>query len=170
MSDVPGKARWDQSTRSWRRAWRTMLSYFGKQDAPTKLMIWSPAPTRSGRSTLRKIRWSEGMRCPLLAISRHPEGSSRTSALPPKADIQIMIPGQAPADVRLAPNSGHKWLWRWMSAYDPKRTLECSAPPCRSDLCRSPAPPGRPNPIFANSDGLDRPPLSLGCGKDIFLR
>ncbi len=45
--------------------------------------------------------------CPLLAISRHPEGSSRTSALPPIADIQIMIPGQAPANVRFAPNSGH---------------------------------------------------------------
>ncbi len=26
-------------------------------------------------------------------------------------------------NVRLAPNSGHKGLWRWMSAYDPKRTL-----------------------------------------------
>ncbi len=47
--------------------------------------------------------------CPLLAISRHPEGSSRTSALPPIADIQIMIPSQAPANVRFAPNSGH---WR----------------------------------------------------------
>ena len=43
----------------------------------------------------------------LLAISGHAEGSSRTSALPPKADIQIMIPGQAPSDVRFAPNSGH---------------------------------------------------------------
>ncbi len=30
-----------------------------------------------------------------------------TSALPPKADIQIMISGQAPANVRFAPNSGH---------------------------------------------------------------
>ncbi len=26
-------------------------------------------------------------------------------------------------DVRLAPESGHKWLGRGMSAYDPKRTL-----------------------------------------------
>ncbi len=34
-----------------------------------------------------------------------------------------MIPGQAPADVCLTPNSGHKWVWCWMSAYDPKRTL-----------------------------------------------
>ncbi len=34
-----------------------------------------------------------------------------------------MIPGQAPANVRLAPNSGHKWLWLGMSAYDPKRAL-----------------------------------------------
>ncbi len=24
---------------------------------------------------------------------------------------------------RFTPNSGHKLLWRWMSAYDPKRTL-----------------------------------------------
>ncbi len=45
------------------------------------------------------------------------------SALPPIADIQIMIPGQAPANVRLTPKSGHKWLWRGMSAFDPKRTL-----------------------------------------------
>ncbi len=34
-----------------------------------------------------------------------------------------MIPGQAPADVRFTPTSGHKWLGRGMSAYDPKRTL-----------------------------------------------
>ncbi len=34
-----------------------------------------------------------------------------------------MIPGQATGDVRFAPNSGHKWLWRGMSAFDPKRTL-----------------------------------------------
>jgi hypothetical protein len=27
------------------------------------------------------------------------------------------------SDVRLAPNSGHKWLGRGMSAFDPKRTL-----------------------------------------------
>ncbi len=26
-------------------------------------------------------------------------------------------------DVRLAPNSGHKWPWCGMSAFDPKRTL-----------------------------------------------
>ncbi len=32
--------------------------------------------------------------CPLLAISRHTEGSSRTSALPPKADIQSAKSGQ----------------------------------------------------------------------------
>ncbi len=48
--------------------------------------------------------------------------NSRASALPPKADIQIMIPGQAPADVRLTPESGRKWVWRWMSAYDPLQT------------------------------------------------
>jgi len=57
--------------------------------------------------------------CPLLAISRHTAGSSRTSALPPIADIQIMISGQAPANVRFAPNSGHKWVLRRMSAFDP---------------------------------------------------
>jgi hypothetical protein len=34
-----------------------------------------------------------------------------------------MIPGQAPADVRFAPNSGHKWVLRRMSAFDPKRTF-----------------------------------------------
>jgi hypothetical protein len=34
-----------------------------------------------------------------------------------------MIPGQAPANVRFAPNSGHKWVLRRMSAFDPKRTL-----------------------------------------------
>ncbi len=26
-------------------------------------------------------------------------------------------------NVCLTPESGRKWLWRWMSAYDPKRTL-----------------------------------------------
>ena len=46
--------------------------------------------------------------CPLVAISRHPDGHAGESALPSKADIQIMIPGQAPADVRFTPNSGHK--------------------------------------------------------------
>ncbi len=65
----------------------------------------------------------DSLRCPLLAISRHPDGDARRSALPPKADIQIMIPGQAPANVRLTPNSGHKWVGRGMSAFDPKRTL-----------------------------------------------
>ncbi len=34
-----------------------------------------------------------------------------------------MIPGQAPANVRFAPNSGRKWVTGFMSAYDPKRTL-----------------------------------------------
>ena len=61
--------------------------------------------------------------CPLMAISGLFGAVPRRSALPPKADIQIMIPSQAPADVRLAPNSGHKWLWRGMSAFDPKRTF-----------------------------------------------
>ncbi len=28
------------------------------------------------------------------------------------------------ANVRFAPNSGRKWVWRGMSAYDPKRTFE----------------------------------------------
>ncbi len=64
------------------------------------------------------VRKGQDAQCPLLAISGHTEGSSRTSALPPKADIQIMIPGQAPADVRLTPESGRKWVWRWMSAYE----------------------------------------------------
>ncbi len=64
-----------------------------------------------------------GAECPLLAISRHPKVQAGESALPPKADIEIMIPGQAPADVRFAPESGHKWLGRGMSAFDPKRTF-----------------------------------------------
>ncbi len=34
-----------------------------------------------------------------------------------------MIPGPAPANVRFAPNSGHKWVIEFMSAFDPKRTL-----------------------------------------------
>ncbi len=46
--------------------------------------------------------------CPLLAISGLFGAVPQTSALPPKADIQIMIPGRAPADVRLTPDSGHK--------------------------------------------------------------
>ena len=48
---------------------------------------------------------------------------SLASELPPKTDIQIMIPGRAPADVRFAPVSGPNSTLRWMSAYDPKRTL-----------------------------------------------
>jgi hypothetical protein len=27
-------------------------------------------------------------------------------------------------NVCFTPNSGHKWVWRWMSAFDPKRTFE----------------------------------------------
>ncbi len=61
--------------------------------------------------------------CPLLAISGHTAGSSRTSALPPKADIRDAIPHRRPSDVRFAPKSGHKWVCRGMSAYDPERTL-----------------------------------------------
>ncbi len=39
--------------------------------------------------------------CLLMAISRHPEGSSRTSALPPKADIKIQkIVGTQEADIQ----------------------------------------------------------------------
>ncbi len=45
------------------------------------------------------------------------------SALPPKADIQIMNPGQAPADVCFTPKSGRNWVIEFMSAFDPKRTL-----------------------------------------------
>ncbi len=63
------------------------------------------------------------LQCPLLAISRHPEGSSRTSALPPKADIQTAKSRHCSLDVRCYPKSGHKWLWRGMSAFDPLRTL-----------------------------------------------
>ncbi len=71
----------------------------------------------------------------------------RTSALPPKADIRTAIPYQPLSNVRLPPNSGHSEAqerfgpgkrtpnvrlapnsgrptgFRWMSAYDPKRTL-----------------------------------------------
>ncbi len=64
----------------------------------------------------------KALECPLMAISRHPEGHAGTSALPPTADIQIMIPGQAPADVRFAPDSGPNSTLRGMSAYDPFRT------------------------------------------------
>jgi hypothetical protein len=34
-----------------------------------------------------------------------------------------MIPGQAPANVRFAPNSRHKWVIEFMSAFDPKRAF-----------------------------------------------
>jgi hypothetical protein len=33
-----------------------------------------------------------------------------------------MIPGQASANVRLAPNSGRIWVTEFMPAYDPTRT------------------------------------------------
>ncbi len=77
----------------------------------------SPKPTAECPlfPQLRTQRWSIAS----VSKSRHPEGSSRTSALPPRADIQIMIPGQAPADVHLAPNSGRKWVTEFMSAFDP---------------------------------------------------
>ncbi len=42
-----------------------------------------------GSAALPKARYfPRSTECPLLAISRHSEGSSRTSALPPKADIR----------------------------------------------------------------------------------
>ena len=34
-----------------------------------------------------------------------------------------MILGRAPADVRLTPDSGHKRVWRWMSALTPKADI-----------------------------------------------
>ena len=49
----------------------------------------------------RRFRSMADVECPLLAISRHSGRCARESALPPIADIQIMIPGQAPANVRL---------------------------------------------------------------------
>jgi hypothetical protein len=58
------------------------------------------------------------------------------SALPPKADIQTMIPGQAPADVRFAPRSGHKWLRRGMYAYDRNPTFMVLALFCEADVSR----------------------------------
>ena len=48
-------------------------------------------------------------KCPLMAISGHTEGRSRTSALPPIADIQVMMPRRQSSDVRFTPKSGH---WR----------------------------------------------------------
>ncbi len=42
--------------------------------------------------------------CPLLAISGHTAGSSRTSALPPKADIRPPILSELASDVRFAAN------------------------------------------------------------------
>ncbi len=60
--------------------------------------------------------------CPLMAISGHPEGSSRTSALPPKqtlvAQERVELKKRT-LDVRFTPNSGHKWVIEFMSAYDP---------------------------------------------------
>ena len=50
------------------------------------------------------------LECPLMAISGHSEGSPRTSALPPKADI-----GEGIAECPLLTQSGH---WRSPSAPD----------------------------------------------------
>ncbi len=33
-------------------------------------------------------------------------------------------PNKRTLDVRFTPESGHKWLWRWMSASDPTRTFD----------------------------------------------
>ncbi len=53
--------------------------------------FFSVAQRRGRTLTARQIRKSNrqgnAVQCPLLAISGHTEGSSRTSALPPKADI-----------------------------------------------------------------------------------
>ncbi len=43
---------------------------------------------REGSNSVVHGLFGRRRECPLLAISRHSEGSSRTSALPPKADIQ----------------------------------------------------------------------------------
>ncbi len=37
------------------------------------------------------------------------------------------LTGVASGDVRFTPESGHKWLGRGMSAFDPKRTLRRAA-------------------------------------------
>ncbi len=39
------------------------------------------------------------------------------------------------SNVRLAPNSRHKWVYGWMSAFDPKRTL--AAVDAYPNKCRS---------------------------------
>ncbi len=68
----------------------------------------------------QRIHAAEKMlECPLLAISGHQAPTSRTSALPPKADIQAAIPHQPLTDVRFAPNSGRSTGYRRMSAFDP---------------------------------------------------
>jgi hypothetical protein len=37
--------------------------------------------------------------------------------------VMLLVGGSYMPVRRFAPESGHKWLWRGMSAYDPKRTF-----------------------------------------------
>ncbi len=66
---------------------------------------------------------SGGYECPLMAISGHAEGSGRESALPPKADIEIVaalrllvtLSGHCAAgpivraEASKLPDSGYQW-------------------------------------------------------------
>ncbi len=62
----------------------TPKEYRERWGLPSDYPMVAPAYSKQ-RSALALKRCAE---CPLLAISRHPEGHTRTSALPPKADIR----------------------------------------------------------------------------------
>ncbi len=62
----------------------------GGYTASFTLAQYANLPAFKNTMTLAPLGADE---CPLMAISRHPERSSRTSALPPKADIRAVIFG-----------------------------------------------------------------------------
>ena len=68
----------------------TPKEYRERWGLPSDYPMVAPAYSKQ-RSALALKRCAE---CPLLAISRHPEGHTRTSALPPKADIGMHQIGQ----------------------------------------------------------------------------
>ncbi len=76
-----------------------------------------------------------------------------------------MGPKKRSLDVRSYPISGHKWLWRWMSASDPKATLHHRAwLRCRSRIKPRLAQAISPNlPIGVVLVGYDAMPVSHPC-------
>ncbi len=84
--------------------WRPIVDRFGCGASFSSIMLFKLRPgSQDPNPPVWMLRWHSLGRG---LISAH---QMRMSAYPPIADIQIMIPGQAPANVRFAPKSRH---WR----------------------------------------------------------